>query len=154
MIRRPINKRAEGEITRIGVAVIVMAMFAASIISFVAEVENNYDSGVDTDQFSSFNRIAELQENLTLASASNIEEGSGDFGGESDNVEALLRSGFKSFKLLFLVPSIMVDFTVDAFRLSGGGIITIPVEYQLGIAALITFIVSASLFAIIFKVKP
>ena len=148
------NKKAEGEITRLAIAVIVIAMFTGSIIAFLVDVEDNYDLDVDETQFNTFQRIDVLQGNQSLPTVTNLEEGSGEFSAQGDNVEALLRSGFKSFKLLFAIPSILIDLIVDGGRILTHSGIGVPPIYIIGLGALVVMVVVMGALTLIFKVKP
>lgn len=152
---KTLHKKGEGEITRLGIAVIVLAMFVSSILFFLVSVEDNYDLGVDDTQFKTFQTIDTLQGNLSLPTGENIEEGTGEFSAESYITgESMLRSGTKSFKLFLSIPNILSNLIVDSYYLSTieGGL-GIPNAYFFGSIALIVMIVIISLVAIIFKVK-
>ncbi len=149
------NRKGEGEIIRIATAVIIMAMFAGSITAYLVDVEKNYDLGVDTEQFQTFNKIQQLQGNISLPTVENIEEGAGDFSSVgADNVEALLRSGFKSYKLLFSIPAIISSLAVDSLTLASRSGVAIPEIFSIGVMALGLIVVIGSLIALIFKVRP
>jgi len=149
-----LRKKGEGEVTRIALGIIIMAMFVGSAIAFMVDVEGNYDLNVDTDEFATFNNIAELQGNITIVSSRTIEQDSGTFGPENDEVEALLRAGFKSEKFIFSLPNIMLGLITDAYRLTIGNQIALPPIYFFGIISIVTLLTFVSVMGAIFKVRP
>ena len=147
------NKRAEGEITQLTIATLVVAMFAVGIIGFAVDMDRNYDLNFDESEFASFQRISSIQENITLSIQRNVEEGSGTIAPLADVIEGQARAGFKSTKLLLEIPSIMKDLILDTFLLFSART-GLDLTFQFGIIAIIAIIVTSSILALIFKLRP
>jgi len=148
------SKKGEGEITRIAIGLIIIAMFSSSLIAYMVDVQGNYNLAVNTTEFETFNKIAELQGNITIPTGKNIEQDSGDFGPENDEVEALLRAGFKSTKLLFAMPGLLIGLVFDAGNLALKNQVGIPPLYFFGTIAIISTVTIFTGMTLIFKVKP
>jgi len=147
------NKKAEGEVTRLAIAGIIVAMFSAGLIGLAVDMDRNYDLDFDESEFETFQRISSFDSNVSLEILSNVEEGSGEISPEGDLIEAQARAGFKSSKILLEIPFILKDLVIDSFTMVSQRI-GIPSAFMFGLLAIITITVAASAMALIFKRSP
>ena len=146
-------KKGEGEVTRLAIMGVIIAIFTAGLVGFVTDLDRHYNLDFDESEFDTFKRIASFDENVSQAILSNVEEGSGEISPDGDIIEAQARAGFKGSKVLLQIPFILKDLVVDSLSLvyqtSG-----IPAQVFFGILAIIGIIAAASALALIFKRTP
>ncbi len=153
-MKKSINKKGEGEIKHLAIAVIIIAIFMVGIIAYGVDINKNYNMGFDDSEFhNTFNRVSALSGNLSLPMQENFENKAGTVSGQAETSEILLQSGTKSVNLILNIPGLLSDMLINGYRLISRGV-GIPPMLISGISAIIGIIIAVSLWATVFKREP
>lgn len=118
------------------IALIWVSFFASLFVPFIANVSTNYNSTFDEEDISTYNRLADLNANVSELQESTL--GYKEKTGALDILGDFFSSSYKTLKLSFKSINIFTDMTYDAMSSSA---FNIPAMQNLKVSLVLTVII-------------
>ena len=111
--RKVMGKKGEGELLRIGIALILVGAFITGMLTAAISMDEIYDMGFDNTQYETFTVLSNLNANTTIEGMQQFEAGSGEITGQTFYSEGQIQAGVTSSKLLLNLPALATSMFSD-----------------------------------------